>query len=334
MIAYEQIKSVEIELSSYCNASCPLCPRNLFGYPYNSGYTVKHLTLKEIKKIFPKKFVQQLNRVNLEGNFGDFAMNPETPAIVSYLLKCNPDIQIIGHTNGSVQRKEYWAKLAPVAINFCIDGLAGTHEFYRRNTNWKTIITNAQAHIKSGGKAIWKMVVFDHNKDQIKDCKRLADNFGFSKFVTVENQRGGCPVFDKNGHLIDTIGNWNGFTDINRYLELSTNGDILLEDIDAKEKNSISCYTIDRGHIYISSIGEVYPCCYTAFQPFEYGKGRWHQPINAQLQELVVDNNALEHGIEKSIRWFDNVEDRWSVNKFEQGRLVVCDTFCGSCKQL
>ena len=54
MINYSDIKNCEIELSSFCNAECPLCPRNLFGYPYNSGYTVRHLTLDNIKTIFDK----------------------------------------------------------------------------------------------------------------------------------------------------------------------------------------------------------------------------------------------------------------------------------------
>ena len=51
MIKYADIRHVELELSSHCNARCPLCPRNLFGYTYNTGYIVKHLTLNEVKTI-------------------------------------------------------------------------------------------------------------------------------------------------------------------------------------------------------------------------------------------------------------------------------------------
>ena len=57
MINYTEIKHCEIELSSYCNAVCPLCPRNLFGYKYNTGYTERNLTLAEIKKIFEINFI-------------------------------------------------------------------------------------------------------------------------------------------------------------------------------------------------------------------------------------------------------------------------------------
>jgi len=53
MIAFSEIKRVHLEISSLCNARCPLCPRNFRGYPYNDGYIERNLTLNDVKKIFP-----------------------------------------------------------------------------------------------------------------------------------------------------------------------------------------------------------------------------------------------------------------------------------------
>ncbi len=68
MIGYADIRNVHVELSSLCNARCPLCPRNLNGYPYNNGYTEANLTLASVKKIFTPDLLQQLTSILINGN--------------------------------------------------------------------------------------------------------------------------------------------------------------------------------------------------------------------------------------------------------------------------
>ena len=57
MIQYNEIRDVHLEISSLCNARCPLCPRNFRGYPYNDGYPETNLTIEQIKKIFTRDFL-------------------------------------------------------------------------------------------------------------------------------------------------------------------------------------------------------------------------------------------------------------------------------------
>jgi len=332
MIAIDAVRQVELELSSYCNASCPLCPRNLFGYPYNSGYNVKHLTLDNIKKIFSREFLMQLKIITFEGNFGDFSMNPQTPDIVDWLLEQNSNLIIEAHTNGSTNNKTYWQRLHNVDIFFCLDGLEDTHNIYRRNTNFKKILKNAQAHIKAGGNAYWKMIKFDHNKHQIDECKQLATELGFKGFSLIDHGRDNGPVFDNNGNHLYNIGPWTGETDIVKILDIIANSDILLEDICETEKPELNCMSKIKSEIYIDCNGLVYPCCYMGFKPDSYGHGRWHQPINKQLKNIVKNNNALEFGLENAIQWFAEIEKCWNIDKFDNGRLLVCDSNCGKCK--
>ena len=82
MIAYRDIRSIHLEISSLCNANCPLCPRNFHGYPMNGGYPEVNMTLKQAKKIFHPKFITLLNHLLVTGNFGDIVMNPEGPAML------------------------------------------------------------------------------------------------------------------------------------------------------------------------------------------------------------------------------------------------------------
>jgi MoaA/NifB/PqqE/SkfB family radical SAM enzyme len=176
MISYDQIREVHLEISSLCNARCPLCPRNFRGYPYNDGYIETNLTLDSVIRIFSSKFLKQLHRIYINGNFGDAVMNPETPAIVEYFKLHNKDLIIDISTNGSARDRSFWQKLAKekATVLFCLDGLEDTHHLYRQNTNWQTILNNAKIFIDAGGNAIWKMIKFEHNKHQINACKNLS----------------------------------------------------------------------------------------------------------------------------------------------------------------
>lgn len=327
MIEYADIRHVELELSSHCNARCPLCPRNLFGYTYNTGYIAKHLTLKEVKTILPKDFLMQIEKITFEGNYGDPLMNPELLEIVEYLDK---PVKIF--SNASLQTESFWQKLAQldVEVYFALDGLVDTHSIYRQNTNFTKIINNAKTFIQAGGIAIWKMIVFDHNKHQIEDCKKLSKELRFNEFMSVDHGRNSGPVFDDSGNLIRVIGNFTGSTDLQHYIDVIDNGDMFIEDIWDKPKNKLNCKTIKNSSIYISSEGDVYPCCFMGFNPRKYGKGRWHQPVNKQIQKILQPNNALEQSLEKCIEWFDNIPMCWKKSTFEEGRLIVCDANCGS----
>ena len=326
MLNYDDIKMVELEISSHCNAQCPLCPRNLFGHPFNAGCPVRHLSLADVKTIINADFIKQIDSFVFEGNFGDPLMNPELIKIVEYL---NKPVTII--TNGSLQTDSFWIKLAtlPVTVVFGIDGLKGIHEIYRRGTDFDRIIKNATTFIDAGGRAEWKMIEFDHNRHQILECEQLSKQLGFYLFDLVNHGRNSGPVFNKDGDLETVIGNFTGSVKLSHYKDIINNGDMFIEDIDDKPKNSVKCKSVESSSIYITSEGEVYPCCFMGFSPRTYGKGRWHQPVNKQIVDLLTDNNALKKPLKQCIDWFNNIPGCWSKTSYEDGRLIVCDSACG-----
>lgn len=326
MLPIDQIKHIELELSSYCNASCPLCPRNLFGYEnIDLGYKKKHLTLTEVKKILDKDFLKQIDRIAFEGNLGDPLMNPELLDIVEYL---NKPIDIF--TNASMQSTEFWKKLAeyPVTVYFAIDGLKDTHTIYRRNTDYNKILKNAKTFIEAGGNAVWKMIKFDHNRHQIAAAEAVSKELKFKKFIIVDHGRNNGPVFNNDGSLDYVMGDFTGSTELSHYVDTIRNGDILIEDIDDTPAQQISCKALDNKSIYISSAGDVYPCCFMGFSPETFGKGRWHQPVNKQIRALASKNNALEYSLVDCIEWFNLIPSCWNKKTFEDGRLIACDSNC------
>ena len=343
MYHIKDIKQIHLEISTMCNARCPQCPRNFRGYPYNDGYTETNLTLEQVQKIFPIEFVQQLKHIHINGNYGDMVMNPETLDIIEYFKSHNTQAQILICTNGSARNEQFWKKLAELdcAVEFALDGLEDTHTLYRQNTNWHTVIKNAQTFISAGGHAIWKFIKFKHNQHQVLDCEKLCNKLGFKEFKTVDDGRNWGPVYDRQGKLVHTMGDWTAYNEdddciahdtiepaIQRRKEIV----MLLEDVARNEtpRTSIGCYAKKNKEIYVSATGEVYPCCWLGMYPqTTTGFGTDQEVLNKQLQPLIRNNNALEHELEECIAWFNRVEQSWSCSTYQDGRLIQCDRVCG-----
>jgi len=337
MIKYNEIESVHLELSSICNANCPGCPRNYFGYPYNDGYVEKNLTLRNVQAIFRDlDFLRQLKRIRVEGNFGDFVSNNETVEIIKWMLSINPNLKIRAVTNGSAQKLSFWKELGELGITvvFSIDGLEDTHKIYRQSTDFNKIISNAKTFIKAGGNAVCKTVVFDHNRHQIKDIEKMTKDLGFAKFEKVINTRGPLPAFNRKGTLVNIIDGYNKTINLKQILESRKTDEVLLEDVApfVNEEDNISCEVCETKEIYIDSTGDVYPCCYMGFNPRKYGNGNYHQPVNKQIREIIHPNNALRNRLEVCISWFNKVEESWSKPSIEDGKLVACIDNCGMSK--
>lgn len=333
MYNIDSIRHVHLEISSRCNASCPLCPRNFYGYPFNDGYIEHDMTLEETKKIFSVDFLKQINNIMINGNFGDAVMNPETVDIVEYFRAVNPAMSITMSTNAGARDSKYWQRLAAanIEIFFCIDGVGDMHSRYRQNTLYSTVMQNAKIFIDAGGHAIWKLIEFDHNKEIIPEAKKLSQELGFKKFTVINHGRDTSPVYDKHRNLVGVIGNPTEIK-FDTLWKIRTESKTLLEDIiPGKEPKPIDCKVKKQKSIYISSTGDVYPCCWLGFNPKEdgYGHGNYHAACNDQIRKYVQENNALIHSLEHCIQWFDKIVATWDMPTFEQGRLVICNDVCG-----
>ena len=332
MLKLSDIRQVQVELTTRCNARCPMCMRNYRGYEYNSGYPDTELSLVDIKNILKPDFLSQLELVNFNGNLGDFALSSYGLEIVEYITKHNVKVNI--NTNGSLRGPNWWKRLAlpGVTVGFAIDGLEDTHALYRQDTQWKRIIENAQAFITAGGQAIWRFIPFDHNRHQESQCRELAKTMGFYKFENIYDGRDTGPVFSRSGEYSHHLGK-NDFTNG----VVPSVKDLLQGHVQwfEQSKNSIPqdqpnvqyrCVHLRNREIYIAADGSVYPCCYMGFYPQQM-----HHAGNTQLKEIVKENNALKYSLEHCLAWFDAVDQAWQKSSIADGRLYTCVTSCGSC---
>lgn len=337
MVNYSDIKGIHLEISSKCNASCPQCPRNTFGMDEELGFPVQDLSLADIKRMFTSDFIRQLERFLINGNFGDFVTAREGLEIVQYLNTCNPKLKIKISTNASA-RPKMWSELGAipnVEVWFDIDGLEDTHHLYRRNTDWNMVISNAKKFIAAGGTAVWKMIIFDHNRHQVEACRAMSKELGFADFQTIDHGRDTGPVYNNKGELIYQIGSAPKEPYPASAVEFRSYGDALMSpEVKLQEyktipiKKTVTCKSAEYKEIYITANGEVYPCCWLGFYPKQEYKHGW-QRDNMFLKDMVQNNNAIEVGLEKTLEWFNAVEASWAKNSYTDGRLFKCDENCG-----
>lgn len=298
----KEIKQLTTELTFRCNAKCPACHRwkplriNL----NEANYTI---SLERFQQLFNPDLLDNLQWLVLNGNFGDSIMNKQFREIISYVKSRGTRLLI--HTNGGIHNKDYWNDVGNILtkddiINFDLDGLQDTHHIYRINTKFDKVLSNAKAVIDSSNAQVhWKYIVFEHNKHQIEEARKIAKQTGFTTFSTVKTSR---DVFaPKSGQFIHS-------KKTREYQEA---------------ERKIHCVWGDWGKWYVSPNGLVFRCCWTGGHYFDKQNDRFYYP--PEFERLF---NGFEVPIQKIISY-----NYWNkLQQFLQGydrSFKLCKSQCG-----
>ena len=254
MYNLEDIKSVHLEVTSKCQASCPMCARNIQGGIENPLISLDEITLDQFKEWFPEDFITNLDRLYMCGNLGDPIIAKDTLSIFEYLRSVNPNMLLSMNTNGSARTSSFWKGLANVNVKVCfgIDGLKDTHSLYRVGTDYSQITRNASEFIAAGGDAEWHMLIFKHNEHQIEECRNTSVELGFTKFVAKNTARfkdDQLNVLDKSGKTTHILYP----TDKSKNIVIKVQEAVITK---------INCKVKQQGSLYISASGYVSPCCW------------------------------------------------------------------------
>jgi len=320
MYSYNKIKTIHLEITSKCQAGCPMCARNIQGGVDNPYITLSEISFEKFVEWFPREFIKQLDRLFMCGNLGDPVVAKDTLEIFSYLKIINPNILLSMNTNGGARSTDWWEALARlgVTIRFGIDGLADTHHLYRIGTDFNKVITNATAFIDAGGDAVWDMLVFDHNQHQVEQCRLLSEQLGFKQFHSKNTSRfkdDKLNVLDKTGKTKYVI----FATDRSKDLAEKIVSQIVKPKL---ENKIINCKVRQEGSLYISATGNVSPCCWLDMEwmpPFSFSRIDY-MDIIGHYQNL--NNQSLEDIFDSG--FFDAIESTWSSNPLRE-----CSKQCG-----
>jgi len=348
MYPYSELNTVHLEVTTKCNARCPMCLRNVLGGKVNPHLPLTELSLADVKKIFPVQFLQQLHRIYLCGNYGDPMMATDTLEIFEYFRASNPTIHLEMFTNGSGRSEDWWMQLAKVVnrVRFSVDGVGDTNAIYRRGTKWPLIMRSMKAYFSAGGAAEWDYIVFQHNEHQVEEARALSKELGFSAFNVKKTGR----FFSNTKSTVKDMQEvLNPDGEVEYYLEQPTNPAYRNKAL-AKEEQIVSefgslksflaqtpidCKVAKEKSIYVSGQGHVFPCCWTANQMYPWYLPEKSAPIWKMLNALPGAADALQakkHSIQEIIEgvfFQKNLPDSWNIKGFENGRLFVCGKTCG-----
>lgn len=161
-----KVLDLELELTTYCNASCGLCYRNYTvfkeHYPENKVRPLEDVLAQ--LETFP-----DLEWIRLVGTISEPTMYKHFFPLVSYIKNRGIKIEIC--TNGDTHRPEWWAELSTLMndqdrVYFSICGSTQElHEIYRTGTSLERILKNARAFRSSNKNDYAQCIRFYYNSD-------------------------------------------------------------------------------------------------------------------------------------------------------------------------
>jgi MoaA/NifB/PqqE/SkfB family radical SAM enzyme len=318
------IQRLQVDLVSSCNASCLFCSRQAYDGEINQHFPRnKKLSLVSFDKVLKDKSLKNLKEIFFCGNYGDALACSN---LTDYLDLIEKNIHINIHTNGSLGTVGLWKSLGQKLnvpnrfVKFSIDGLEDTNSIYRRGVSWTKIIENAEVFIANGGRAVWKFIVFDHNKHQIKQAEDLSKKMGFVRFEVRKNY---SPDLESFLFQSDSLS-----------LQAEKTQDFLFTN--TGKSTSIHCAAISEQSIYLDFDGRIWPCCWIPdwkYSPTKE-KRQWHQKkIESVYGEKFnnVDLQVVENIVQSE--WFYDLKNSWKNTPIDKNKIhPSCIKFCGQCK--
>ena len=143
----DNLHAVDLEISSTCNAACPVFIRRDHGIL--ADFEQQMRTLEEVKRIF-EGVAHQIQRLTLCGNYGDPMTCAEIVPKCEWFKEQNKYVTISIATNGGIGSPAQYQRLGQLGVNiiFGVDGASTeTLQLHRVNVNFDRVIENAKANL-------------------------------------------------------------------------------------------------------------------------------------------------------------------------------------------
>lgn len=286
----EDIGRIQLELTNYCNAGCPMCDRYEINKLQKDGLggdfklNTNSLLLSQIKKTFGMYEWPALDMVHFCGCLDEPTINPEMIEITKFFLGLNDKLSVAIATNGGTRSDEFWAELGRLSKEqdgrviaiFGIDGLKENNHLYRRNVNWDRLERNFRSYISNGGLAVWKCIIFPYNSHMLDEIRDVSVREGFSNFILIKTGRSSDILSDDDAKNLSF--NDDQF-EIPKWYDMDSKYSKVLLDVQDKklEMPRVRCiakpnsmddrFHLNKANIYIDYMGQMVPCCWTG-NPF------------------------------------------------------------------
>jgi len=192
---YEDVDMIkaEMEITTYCNARCRLCPRTITETGEPQKWLVQeHMSFDTFKMIWSNKS-NKIKHLKLCGQFGDPMMNPEVGKIVDHVL-VDEDATMLINTNGGLRNTNWYKEMAnkydgQLEIRFGIDGLDHeTNWKYREGVIFNKAFENMLSFHENGGDACWQFILFEWNQHQLEAAHALAKSLDLQQTFILDGE--------------------------------------------------------------------------------------------------------------------------------------------------
>ena len=340
-----QVTEYELEITSDCNAACPLCARTQMHMPLRGN---NQFTLADIKKAFSRREQIEGKSFKLCGTMGDPIVHPHCFEICEYLSENGGLVDL--STNGGYNNVDWWKKLAQLPglrVYWAVDGTEQTNHIYRVNVKWETLIRNMTAFSEAGGAGTWQYLIFDHNKDDVEEAFDLATSFGFkfkkrtsgrtkvygNKGAAGENRVVSLNRKTKQEIKISDNSSGHSVSKANQARISANNvgkGRATEKDIQIIKQATryMMCKHFDHPECYIGSDFTLWPCCFLYDTKV---KNEFHYQNKNTLIGDPNWNSLHHHTIEEILatEQFQTIKQRWNPDNPKQ-LLERCIRTCGN----
>ena len=336
MFKFNELKQIHLEITNNCQASCPMCNRNIDGGLNNPLIKIREWSLDEFKQTLNEEVLNQIHSFYFCGNFGDPILNENLIDMCKWSRDVAPQTGITIHTNGGARKSDWWKSLAKALpkdhrVVFALDGLADTHHLYRVGTKYETVLENARTFISAGGTAEWVFIKFRHNEHQVEEAEKIANKEGFKYFTLKNSSRF---ILEPKVKVVDRKGN------LTHYIEPAS--DVPLKFVDKKvidrykeitDAAVIDCVVKKNKEVYIDAFGDIYPCCWLASVPYTFlDQDDAYQVRHEMLKQHYKMVNSLKNinAFELSIKEIINSEPYQTVwdRYWNDDKLITCARTC------
>lgn len=276
---YEFVEDLEIELSTYCNAKCPLCYRNHINfkshYPKNFERDYDDL-IKQLKRFKNVKYIRLVGTVSeptLYSKFLDLCKFIKT--------SFNWEIEIC--TNGDTHDTNFWYDLGKILadtdkVYFTICGSTQElHEKYRVGTSLKNILKNAESLRKARRIDYAQIIRFSYNSDDLDSeyFKKIVEPFT-NKYYTETFLRLNINNY-RNKQNLDLLG-------VNPHKKYKYNIAEKLSTLNLKSNCDCKAFNNKWGQIDV--YGNLYPC----YRFLEFSNGKLWDFDYSKIKKNLYDS--------------------------------------------
>ena len=187
--------NVWLDLSTFCNASCPQCHRtDTSGLGKVDWLPLIKWSLADFIKKFPAGTIDQVQRFEVCGTWGDPVMSKDLAEICHHIID-HSQAYISINTNGGMRSPQWWEDLGNycgdrLTVHFDIDGIDNEmHQKYRRGVDLQTVLENMEALSNTPANPGAFIILFKHNQHAAREIRDLATMYGAKFHYMIKSDR-------------------------------------------------------------------------------------------------------------------------------------------------